>query len=118
MTSTRRTIPAPPPNGVSSPWPRLSGVCSRRSSVRSSCPAASAFVTWRWERNQSNQSGNRVTTSSRSRSPPRGLAPLRRVAVRDGDAEEVGIDDDPAVGQRDLEHGVGDERDEELTHLQ
>src|SRR3954451_24401537 len=106
-------MPAPPPNGGSSTWPHFSGVDARTSTASNRCPAASAFVTWRWERNQSNQSGNRVTTSSRSRSPPRGLAPLRRVGVRDGDAEEVGIDDDPAVGQRDLEHGVGDERDEE-----
>ena len=29
MTSTRRTIPAPPPKGVSSTWPPLSGVWSR-----------------------------------------------------------------------------------------
>src|SRR3954452_19609394 len=64
MTSTRSTIPAPPPNGVWSPWPRLSGVCSRGFSVRSSWPPASALATWRWERNHSNHSGKSVTTSS------------------------------------------------------
>ena len=43
MTSTRSTIPAPPPNGVSSTWPPLSGVWSRGLSARSSWPPASAL---------------------------------------------------------------------------
>src|SRR5919202_1988294 len=72
MTSTRSTMPAPPPNGVSSTWPPLSGVWSRGFSVRTSWPAASAFATWRWARNHSNHSGNSVTTSSCTVSRPRG----------------------------------------------
>src|SRR5688500_3166019 len=64
MTSTRTTIPAPPPNGVSSSTRPLSVVWSRGLSVRSSCPRASALLTWRWVRNHSNHSGKRVTTSS------------------------------------------------------
>src|ERR1700750_2471069 len=66
MTSTRSTTPAPPPNGVSSTWPPLSGLWSRGFSARISEPRSSAFATWRWERNQSNHSGNRVKTSIRT----------------------------------------------------
>ena len=39
ITSTRSTIPAPPPNGVSSTWPPLSGVWSRGLSVAQLVPA-------------------------------------------------------------------------------
>ena len=42
----------------------LSGVWSRGLRQRSSWPTASALRTWRWVRNQSNHSGNSVTTSS------------------------------------------------------
>src|SRR3954470_2386035 len=64
MTSTRRTIPAPPPNGVSSTWPHFSGVEERTSTVSTEWPSASAFSTCRWVRNQSNHCGNSVKTSA------------------------------------------------------
>ena len=63
MTSTRRTIPAPPPNGVSSTWPQFSGVVRAESTVSSVCPSASAFDTCRCSRNHSNHCGNSVKTS-------------------------------------------------------
>src|SRR3712207_2588000 len=71
MTSTRRTIPAPPPNGVSSTTLPLSVEWSRGLSVRSSCPRSNALRTWRTPRNQSNHSGNSVTTSiCKAQEPP------------------------------------------------
>ena len=90
MTSTRRTIPAPPPNGVSSTWPPLSGVCSRRSSVRSSWPA-----------------GERVGDVALRAKPVKPVGEQRddvephRIAARlrrsgQLDPEEPGIDHDPA----------------------
>src|SRR4051812_43334380 len=63
MTSTRSTMPAPPPNGVSSTAPPLNGVVARGSMHCTVCPSASALATCRWRRNQSNQDGNRVKTS-------------------------------------------------------
>src|SRR5690349_9683481 len=92
MTSTRNTIPAPPPNGVSSTTLPDSVVWSRGLSVRSSCPASSALRTCRWPRNQSNHSGNKVTTSSCTEEPP--------------------IDLDPLRGHVDRLHAVAHERDE------
>ena len=92
MTSTRSTIPAPPPNGVSSTWPPLSGVWSRGLSVRSSWPPALALRTWRWVRNHSNHSGNSVTTSSciyRS-SPRNARSTSMRRASMSTDAHRVG----------------------------
>src|SRR3954465_14373880 len=89
MTSTRSTIPAPPPNGVASTCPPLRGVCSRGFSARSSWPPASALATWRCELNHSNHSGKSVTPSSctPARRPPRrrrrGLAQERHVHVDD-----------------------------------
>src|SRR3954465_6759339 len=71
MTSTRSTIPAPPPNGVSSTTLPLSVEWSRGLSVRSSWPPSSALRTWRTPRNQSNHSGNSVTTSiCKAQEPP------------------------------------------------
>src|SRR4051812_27014172 len=64
MTSTRRTMPAPPPNGVSSTWPHFNGVDARKSTVSTEWPRANAFSTWRWVRNQSNHCGNSVKTSA------------------------------------------------------
>src|SRR3954454_6010754 len=64
MTSTRKTMPAPPPNGVSSTCPHLSGVLSRKSIVESSWPSANAFSTCRWVRNHSNHCGNSVKMSA------------------------------------------------------
>src|SRR4051812_42585592 len=77
-------MPAPPPNGVSSTWPPLSGLWSRGFSVRTSCPPASALATWRWARNHSNHSGKSVTTSSCIVSLPRARtpAPFRRGTPR------------------------------------
>src|SRR3954453_20345235 len=94
MTARRSTMPAPPPNGVSSTWPPVSGVWRRGSSVRISWPCSSALRTWRCERNQSNHSGKSVTTSSCIVSGPLALvqseearvdldAPGRRVHRRD-----------------------------------
>src|SRR5215216_4337547 len=64
MTSTRSTMPAPPPNGVSSTAPPLSGVVARGSTHSKALPSASAFATWRWPRYQSNHCGNSVKTST------------------------------------------------------
>src|SRR5215217_7873719 len=64
MTSTRSTIPAPPPNGVSSTAPPLRVVVARGSTHSSVCPSARALVTCRWPRYQSNHCGNSVKTSA------------------------------------------------------
>src|SRR3954454_19735281 len=106
MTSTRSTIPAPPPNGVSSTCPPLSGVCSRGFSARSSWPPPSALATWRCERNDSNHSGKRVTTSSCTSA---GLARRRRRGL----AKERHVDVDHLRHHVDTPDGVAHERDEE-----
>src|SRR3712207_4201464 len=93
MTSTRSTIPAPPPNGVSSTTLPLSVVWSRGLSVRTSWPAASALRTWRCVRNHSNHSGNSVTTSSC--------------------IQELRVDLDALLRDVDRANGVADERDEQ-----
>src|SRR5690349_4339687 len=95
MASTRSTIPAPPPNGVSSTWPHFSGVAERKSNASTECPSASAFCTWRWERNHSNHCGNRVKTSAFT--------------------EEPQVDVDPARGKVDGPDAVADQRDEQLA---
>src|SRR4051794_241154 len=107
ITSTRSTIPAPPPNGVSSTWPPLSGVCSRGFSARSSCPPASALATWRCERNHSNHSGNRVTTSSCTSA----RRPARR--RRRGVPQERHVHIDDLRLDVDEPDRVADQRDEE-----
>src|SRR5512132_996174 len=85
-------MPAPPPYGVSSTWPALSGVVARRSTASSTWPSVSALRTCRCSRNQSNQPGNSVKMSMfiRSRSLSEevlvevNLAPLDRAdRVRD-----------------------------------
>src|SRR4051794_24437789 len=104
MTSTRSTIPAPPPNGVSSTWPHLRGVAARKSNVSTVCPSASAFSTWRWVRNQSNQCGKSVKTSAFTEKaqvdvdPPR-FDVDRADAVTHERHEQLGT-----VGPVDLEH--------------
>src|SRR3954449_5245223 len=110
MTSTRNTIPAPPPNGVSSTCPPLSGVCSRGFSARSSWPPPSALATWRCERNHSNHSGKRVTTSSCTSA---GLARGRRRGL----AQERHVDVDHLRHHVDTPDGVAHERDEERLVL-
>src|ERR1041385_4353375 len=88
------TMPAPPPNGMSSTCAPLSGECSRRSSTFRLDPAASAFATWRWEENQSNHSGNSVKSSISIRS----LHPLAPPLVLQ--AEKRLIDLDPSRRER------------------
>src|SRR4051812_49204724 len=100
MTLTRSTIPAPPPNGVSSTCPPLSGVNSRGLNVRSSWPCCVALRTWRWVRNQSNHSGNSVRTSS-----------CTRLLL----AQERQVDVDRAALHVDVAHRVGDQRDQQLA---
>src|SRR4051794_17587643 len=92
MTSTRRTMPAPPPYGVSSTTRPESVVWSRGFSVRSSWPASVALRMWRWLRNQPNHSGKSVTTSSCT--------------------EEPLVDVDALRGDVDRAHAVAHERDE------
>src|SRR3954454_7049354 len=93
MTSTRKTMPAPPPNGVSSTCPHLSGVLCRKSIAESSWPSASAFSTCRWVRNHSNHCGNSVKTSAFTEEPE-----------VDVDAPPLEIDGADAVAhQRDQE---------------
>src|SRR3954471_19601864 len=110
MTSTRSTIPAPPPNGVSSTWPPLSGVCSGGFSARSSCPPARALATWRCERNHSNHSGKSVTTSSCT-----SAGPARRRRRRLPQERHVDVDD--LRRHVDAPDGVAHERDEERLVL-
>src|SRR5215217_7112 len=64
MTSTRSTMPAPPPNGVSSTAPPPSGVVARGSMHSNELPSARALATCRWVRYQSNHRGNSVKTST------------------------------------------------------
>src|SRR5918997_3832226 len=97
MTSTRSTMPAPPPYGVSSTTLPESVVWSRGFSVRSSCPASAALRTWRCVRNHSNHSGKSVTTSSCTEEPPVDVDPLgldvdRPDAVADERDEQPGIE--------------------------
>src|SRR3954462_15220817 len=56
-------MPAPPPYGVSSTCPALSGVVARRSTASTAWPSSSALRTWRCSRNQPNQPGNSVNMS-------------------------------------------------------
>src|SRR3954469_11318786 len=118
MTSTRSTIPAPPPNGVSSTWPPLSGVCSRGFSARRSWPPESALATWRWARNHSNHSGNSVTTSSCTSARlgggrVGGAGGRRGRPRRRGISEERNVDVDHLRLDVDAPDRVADERDEE-----
>src|SRR3712207_4992865 len=105
-------MPAPPPNGVSSTTRPLSVVWSRGLSVRSSCPAASAFCTWRCPRNHPNQSGNRVTTSSCTEEPrvhfdAPGLEVDALDRVLDQRDEDDGVElEDFARGQRNQTNDV------------
>src|SRR5918998_5834499 len=94
MTSTRSTIPAPPPNGVSSTCPHFSGVEARKSTASTVCPSASAFSTCRWVRNQSNQCGNSVKTSAFT--------------------QELQVDVDPARLDVDRADAVAHQRHEQL----
>src|SRR3954468_23582589 len=94
MTSTRNTIPAPPPNGVSSTWPHFSGVEARTSTASTACPSASAFSTWRCVRNQSNHCGNSVKTSTFT--------------------EKAQVDVDPALLDVDRADAVAHERDQQF----
>src|SRR4051794_16676060 len=98
MTSTRSTMPAPPPNGVSSTAPPLSVVVARGSTHSSEWPSASALVTWRCPRYQSNQCGNSVKTSA--------------------SIDEPQVDVDPARLQVDGADRVADQRDQPVPHLE
>src|SRR4051794_23923321 len=113
MTSTRSTMPAPPPNGVSSTWRALSGEWSRGFSARTSWPAATALRMWRWLANHSNQSGKSVMTSSctsgrRSRSGARVAVGREVVGQRVPEVAEVDVDD--AATDVDAPHAVAHER--------
>src|SRR3954453_19299369 len=104
MTSTRSTIPAPPPNGVSSTCPHFSCVAARKSTASSSCPSAIAFSTCRCVRNHSNHCGNSVKTSAFTEEAqvdldPPGLEVDRAEAVAHERHEQL-----RAVGPVDLEH--------------
>src|SRR3954451_4974607 len=94
MTSTRSTIPAPPPNGVSSTCPHLNGVDARKSTASTEWPRLKAFSTCRWVRNQSNQCGNSVKTSAFT--------------------EEAQVDVDPARLDVDRADAVAHHRDQQL----
>src|SRR6478735_6119139 len=94
MTSTRKTMPAPPPKGASSTCPHFRGVDARKSTVSTECPSASAFSTCRWVRNQSNHCGNSVKTSAFT--------------------EEAQVDVDPAPLEVDRADAVAHHRDEQL----
>src|SRR5262245_24761471 len=93
MTSTRSTMPAPPPNGVSSTCPHFSGVVARRSIASTRWPSARAFSTCRCVRNQSNHCGNSVKTSA---------------------CKEFHVDVDPTRLEVDRADRVAHHRDEQL----
>src|SRR3954452_16920743 len=95
MTSTRNTIPAPPPKGVSSTCPHFSGVEARKSTASTVWPSASAFWTCRCVRNHSNHCGNSVKTSAFT--------------------EEPEVDVDAARGQVDRADAVAHHRHEQLA---
>src|SRR3954449_1397173 len=104
MTSTRRTMPAPPPNGASSTCPQFRGVDARKSTVSTECPSASAFSTCRWVRNQSNHCGKSVKTSAFTQEAhvdvdAAGVDVDRADAVAHHRHEQLG-----PVGAVDLEH--------------
>src|SRR3954447_22157256 len=104
MTSTRSTIPAPPPNGVSSTWRHFSGVVSGKSTASTECPSASAFSTCRCVRNQSNHCGKSVKTSAFTEEAQVDVDPPRLDVDR---ADAVLHERDHqlrAVGPVDLEH--------------
>src|SRR5687768_17239803 len=94
MVSTRRTMPAPPPNGVSSTCPHFSGVVSRKSIASTEWPSAYAFSTCRCVRNQSNHCGNSVKTSAFT--------------------EELQVDVDAARLKVDRPHAVAHQRHQQL----
>src|SRR3954470_3864506 len=97
MTSTRSTMPAPPPNGVSSTAPPLSVVVARGSTHSTERPSASALVTCRCPRYQSNQCGNSVKTSA--------------------SIDEAQVDVDPARLQVARADRVTHERDQPVAHF-
>src|SRR5918995_2602012 len=111
MTSTRSTIPAPPPNGVSSTAPPLSGVVARGSTHANVLPSASALATCRWPRYQSNQLGNRVKTSTSIDEAQVDVDPPR-LDVHGPD--RVAHHGDQPVA--DLQRLAGRERDHPLDH--
>src|SRR3954470_4928660 len=110
MTSTRSTIPAPPPNGVSSTCPHFNGVEARRSTASTEWPRVSAFSTCRWVRNQSNQCGKSVKTSAFTEEvqvdvDPAGLEVHGADAVAHHRDQQFGT-----VGAIDLQHLDGGKR--------
>src|SRR5829696_6118022 len=111
MTSTRSTMPAPPPNGVSSTAPPLSVVVARGSTQSKVLPSASALATWRWPRYQSNQLGNSVKTSTSIDEPQVDVDPAPRQVDR---ADRVAHERDQAVA--DLERLAGGQGDHPLHH--
>src|ERR1700761_9644235 len=84
---------------MSSTWPPLSVVWSRRSRKSSVEPAESALATWRCEASQPNHSGNSVKTS---------ISTVGRSQV-----EELRVDLDAPRGHVDLADRVSDERHEQ-----
>ena len=103
-------MPAPPPNGVSSTCPPLSGVCSRKLTQLKREPAASTLATWRCAENHSNHSGNSVKTSISIIALALGRRADARQAAR---AEEVDVDVDAARRGIDLADRVCDHRHEQ-----
>src|SRR5256885_1533142 len=110
-------MPAPPPNGVSSTCPPVSGVWSRKLISRRREPAASALRTCRWLSNQSNHSGNSVKMSISTSARPRRLiacAAPRRGRLRGGLFQEARVDLDPPLAHAHAPHRIFYERHEQL----
>src|SRR3954454_15046924 len=104
MTSTRRTMPAPPPNGASSTCPQFRGVDARKSTVSTECPSANAFSTCRCVRNQSNHCGNSVKTSAFTEEAQIDVDAARGHVDRAHAVAHQGHEQFAAVGAVDLEH--------------
>src|SRR3954454_23478808 len=110
MTSTRSTIPAPPPNGVSSTCPHLNGVDARKSTASTEWPRLKAFSTCRWVRNQSNQCGNSVKTSAFTEEAQVDVDPARLDVHRADAVAHHRHEELRAVGAVDLQHLDGRQR--------
>src|SRR5512132_3626485 len=100
-------MPAPPPYGVSSTWPALSGVVARRSTASSAWPSASALRTCRCSRNQSNQPGNSVNMSMFIRSRSLSEEVLVDVNLAPLDGQDRVRDERHQSAVLELEHRAG-----------
>src|SRR2546423_6988633 len=111
-TSTRSSIPAPPPKGVSSTWPADNGVWSRKFTYPRREPAAIALRTWRCCSNHSNHSGKSVKMSISIARSPHAAAAGRRLL-----GDEVEVDLDAPLRDAHAADRIFDHRHEQLAAI-